>query len=71
MDTFDGYRKDIRKNAIDDFERGRKVQKEQLDESRTNDLFDPNSDRSISFRKSMEQLYPKITQAYGDNWKNV
>lgn len=71
MDTFDGYRKDIRKNAIDDFERGRKVNKEQIEESRTNDLYDPNSDRSISFRKSMEELYPKISQAYGDTWKNV
>lgn len=71
MDTFDGYRKDIRKNAIDDFERGRKVNKEQIEESRTNDLYDPKSARSISFRKSMEQVAPKIAEAYGDDWQNV
>lgn len=71
MDTFDGYRKDIRKNAIDDFERGRKVNIEQIEEARTNDLYDPKSARSISFRKSMEQVAPKIAEAYGDDWQNV
>jgi len=35
------------------------------------DLSDPNSEKSLAFRKSIEANFPKIAQAYGPDWAKV
>ncbi len=45
----------------------RQAQKDQRDD----DVYDPNSLRSKSFRASLESMFPDVKKAYGENWNNV
>lgn len=53
-----------RKGAVEDFDKG-------LEAKNKAELTDPNSERSVAFRKTMEANFPRIAQAYGDSWSRV
>lgn len=52
-----------------DKSRANKIQEIAL--SRESEKSDPNSRASMAFRKNLEANFPKIAQAYGDNWNNI
>lgn len=68
---FNNLRADIKDNTLNDFDKRKKQSREDVLNKRQDDLYDPNSNQSQSFRKIIEANFPNIAKAYGNNWQSV
>lgn len=68
---FNTLRSNIKDDTLNDFDKRKKQNREDVVNKRQDDLYDPNSNQSQSFRKIIEANFPNIAKAYGDNWQSV
>ena len=62
-----GKVENARKTAMQDMQFGNEMAKAQ----REKDQFDPNSERSVAFRKVIEAKFPDLVNVYGSDWAKV
>ncbi|MBL7672500.1 MAG: hypothetical protein JNM39_18630 [Bdellovibrionaceae bacterium] len=71
----DNYYKDLRGKIQDrnvgEFNRQKQSSMEANEAQKANEVNDPNSSKSVAFRKQVEAMMPSIAKAYGPKWQTV
>jgi hypothetical protein len=68
---FDNARANIQDQTVGEYNRQKATSLSDFKSKQSIDATDPNSEKSVSFRKLVESTMPNIAKSYGKNWNMV